>query len=364
MQNNEIIGAKARYLQVSKSPEMQTVLANVKTVAQTQTTILISGESGTGKSALARYIHEISYRRNNKFINVHCGAIAENLIESELFGHEKGAFTGAIRLKLGKFELADKGTIFLDEISDLSESAQVRLLQVLQERFIQRVGGEENIEIDIRIISATNTDLKALVKEKKFREDLYYRLDVFQIEIPPLRRRREDIEQLSLHILGRLNLLYRKDITGIDPQFMDRLKKRNWPGNIRELENVLEKTYILENSNMLSHASFPMTLLDSHLNQATFAQQSSFNSMNLQLERKKILDEFERHYLVELLRLSKGDIKEATVIAGIGIRQLNKCLAKHQLNRKGFIPINVFIKLLCKLLSVLCILTFELHPCR
>jgi transcriptional regulator with PAS, ATPase and Fis domain len=337
-QTDEPNGNKGNYLLESQSPEMQNVLENVTSVAQTRSTILISGESGTGKSVLAKFIHRLSDRKNNKFINVHCGAFAENLIESELFGHEKGAFTGAIRQKLGKFELADKGTIFLDEISDLSESAQVRLLQVIQERFVQRVGGEENIEIDIRIIAATNTDLKKLVAEKKFREDLYYRLDVFQIEIPPLRRRREDIDLFTNHILNKLNQLYGKGITTIEPAVQNQLKQGNWTGNIRELENVLEKTYILEKSKILTSTHFPAIDKVKGTETDFDIAKNIFSSMNLNEERKKYLENFERLYLLELLRLSKGNMKEASVIAGVGVRQLNKFISKHQMNKRRFVP--------------------------
>lgn len=323
----------------SQSSSMQLIVEKIKSVAETKSTVLLTGESGTGKSVFARKIHDLSNRKNKNFISVHCGAIAENLIESELFGHEKGSFTGAIKKKLGKFELANGGTIFLDEIGTLSEATQIRLLQVLQERFIQRVGGEGNIDIDIRIIAATNSNLQNQIKQKTFREDLYYRLNVFQIKIPPLRQRCEDIEGLSKAILNRFNILYGKDIHTLDLDVLLAFKHYSWPGNIRELENLIERAYVLEKTHVLTADHFSKEIFkESNIPKAII---TLFPSLNLSEARRKALEAFERNYIQELLSKSNGSLKEAAIISGVSIRQLHKFIAKHEINRKEFISTNL-----------------------
>jgi two-component system response regulator HydG len=229
---------------VGESEAIQTIFDRVEKVAPTDSTVYIHGESGTGKELIAKAIHENSVRSDGPFVKVNCSALAESLLESELFGHEKGAFTGAHEQRLGRFELADGGTIFLDEIGDVSPNIQLKLLRVLQEREIQRVGGEETISVDVRVITATNKDLEEEVDSGRFREDLFYRLHVVPIEVPPLRERREDIPLLVDHFVERLASRTRSDVEGVAPDALEVLKAYKWPGNVRELENSIEHALV------------------------------------------------------------------------------------------------------------------------
>jgi len=232
---------------VGKSPKMQEVLKIASTVAPTDATVLIYGETGTGKELLARSIHYQSPRANGPFVVMNCGAIPETLLETELFGHEKGAFTNALTARAGKFERAEGGTIFLDEIGDMSLAMQVKLLRVLQEKTIERVGGSRPIRVNVRIIAATHKDLKAAIREGKFREDLYYRLAVVPLELPPLRERREDIPALAQYFLKKYREQLGKDVRNISPLAMRKLRSYHWPGNVRELEYCIERAVILAN---------------------------------------------------------------------------------------------------------------------
>jgi len=225
----------------TKSPLMKAVFEKIRSVAPTKSTVLLTGETGTGKGVMAKLIHRHSNRKDAQFISVHCGAIPDTLLESELFGHEKGAFTGAIKRKLGKFEIANGGTMFLDEVGTITPSAQIKLLQVLQDSTFQRVGGEQTIEVNVRVIAATNTDLQTMCAQGQFRKDLYYRLNVFPIDIPPLRDRIEDIPHLAEGFLINMNRINTKSIADIDPPVIEAFTHYSWPGNIRELENVIER---------------------------------------------------------------------------------------------------------------------------
>ena len=237
---------------VGSSPALQAVLSRVAKVAPTDSTVLITGETGTGKELIARAIHKRSQRSVRAFVSVNCAAIPRDLIASELFGHEKGAFTGATQRRLGRFESAEGGTIFLDEVGELPAETQVALLRVLQEREYQRVGGNEALEADVRVVAATNRDLQAAIAEGKFREDLFYRLNVFPIEVPPLRGRREDIPLLVEYFVDRYASKAGKRITGINKKSMEMLESYSWPGNIRELQNVIERSVIICDSENLS----------------------------------------------------------------------------------------------------------------
>ena len=245
---------------VGETPSMRAVFQTLERVAPTDASVYIHGESGTGKELVARAIHQRSKRASGPFVKVSCGALTETLLESELFGHEKGAFTGAIRRKLGRFELADKGTLFLDEIGDVSPTVQVKLLRVLQERQIERVGGEETLNVDVRIISATHRDMKADVAAGKFREDLFYRLHVVPVEVPPLRDRREDIPMLCAHFIAKLGPRTNPAVRGVDDAALARLHAYGWPGNVRELENVIEQSLVFAEGELIDVRALPASL--------------------------------------------------------------------------------------------------------
>ncbi|MDP2313896.1 MAG: sigma-54 dependent transcriptional regulator [Pseudomonadota bacterium] len=248
---------KGRFDLIGVTPSMQRVYALVEKVADSPTTVLLVGESGTGKELVARALHSHSGRRDKPFVSVNCGAIPENLFESELFGYEKGAFTGAVTSKPGRFELADGGTLLLDEVGELPRDMQVKLLRALQERKVERVGGIRPTAVDVRVIAATNVDLAAAVAAGRFREDLYYRLNVIQIRLPPLRERREDIPLLVEHFLARFNERLGKHVVGVDGAGMAQLMAWSWPGNIRELENVVERGVLLSDVDVLGADSLP-----------------------------------------------------------------------------------------------------------
>jgi DNA-binding NtrC family response regulator len=317
----------------TRSRLMEKVYAKVKSVAMTKSTVLILGETGTGKGVMANIIHLNSNRRENQFIQVHCGAIPETLIESEMFGHEKGAFTGAIRRKLGKFEIANGGTIFLDEIGTITPSAQIKLLQVLQDRTFQRVGGDETLTTDVRVITATNSDLKKMCDDGLFRKDLYYRLNVFPIEMPPLKERLCDLTIFIDIFLKELNKFSLKEIRGVHPRVLEAFNSYAWPGNIRELENLIERAFILETSDILTPESFPGELFENDLNPVlTHATEN----MTLAQARQKGIEEIERNYLKNILSIHKGKIGKSAQAAGISSRQLNKLMNKFGLKKEQY----------------------------
>ncbi len=245
---------------VGKSESMKRVFQLIDAVSKTDSLVLIEGESGTGKELIAKAIHENSHRKNNPFIVLNCGALSEGILESELFGHEKGSFSGAFTQRKGRFELAHTGTLFIDEVGELSLSAQTRLLRVLQEKEFERVGGNYTIKVDVRIITATNKNLEKEVKENRFREDLYYRLNVFKIKVPPLRERREDIEELSNFFITKFSKEMNKKIKGLSTEAIRMLKNYNWPGNIRELQNVIERAVVLCNDDFITPRELPENL--------------------------------------------------------------------------------------------------------
>jgi len=317
----------------TESPIMLDVFDKVKAVAPTSALVLLSGETGTGKSVIARLIHNHSMRKEQQFISVHCGAIPEALIESELFGHEKGAFTGAVRKKLGKFEMAHGGTIFLDEIGTITPAAQVKLLHILQEKSFQRVGGETSLHSEARVIAATNMDLKAMAESGEFRQDLFYRLNVFPIVIPPLRDRREDIPLLVRAFLDRLQRDYLKDIRDVDPRVMEALKLYPWPGNVRELENLFERAFILESSPTLRSESFPADIFTPGSPAASIPLDTS---MTLADFRNRAKEDAERQYLKSLLTQTGGRINKSAQQAGITTRQLHKLLLKYNIRKEDY----------------------------
>jgi len=245
---------------VASSPQMTRILRTVEKIAPTDVAVLLLGESGTGKEVLAHAIHRMSNRSKKPFVAINCAAIPETLLESELFGHEKGAFTGAIKRKLGRFELADKGTLFLDEIGDVTPALQLKLLRVLQERDFERVGGEETIKVDVRVVSATHKDIDAEVAAGRFREDLFYRLHVVPCEVPPLRDRKDDIPRLAAHFIAKLAPRTNARIAGITDAALARLATYGWPGNVRELENVIEQALVFAEGTTIDLAALPASV--------------------------------------------------------------------------------------------------------
>jgi two-component system response regulator HydG len=303
---------------IGRSAPMMRLMETVAQVAPSEATVLITGESGTGKEMIAGAIHFNSPRKDGPFVKINCAAITETLLESELFGHEKGAFTGAHRQKEGRFRQAHGGTLFLDEISEMSLAMQVKLLRVLQEREITRVGGEEVIKVDVRIIAATNTDLAREIEEGRFREDLYYRLNVVALEMPPLRERREDIPLLAQHFLEALSRDNRKDIKGFTPQAMDRLMKYDWPGNVRELMNAVERGVVLSRSEYLDEEVLSLISSDESSSQDI----SSGDGLNADMP----LDEVEKASILKTLESAGGNKSEAARRLGITRRTLHKRL--------------------------------------
>jgi DNA-binding NtrC family response regulator len=317
----------------TNSTVMKKAYEKIRSVAPTKSTVLLMGETGTGKGELAKLIHRHSSRRDAQLISVHCGAIPDTLLESELFGHEKGAFTGAVRRRLGKFEIATGGTIFLDEIGTITPSAQIKLLQILQDQTFQRVGGEETLEANVRVIAATNTDLKKMCEDSQFRKDLYYRLNVFPIEVPPLRDRPEDIPHLVEVFLKRMNKFSSKEIHDIHPHVLEAFRRYSWPGNIRELENLMERAYILETSSLLTPESFPSELFESQAPSASIAFDAQ---LTLTEVRHKGIEDIERRYLKEVLAKNQGRIKESASVAGVTTRQLHKLMTRYGIRKEDF----------------------------
>jgi DNA-binding NtrC family response regulator len=322
----------SRDLVRTKNPLMEQIYNQVRAVAPTKSTVLLTGETGTGKGVMAALIHQLSTRSRSRFISVHCGAIPDTLVESELFGHERGAFTGAVRKKLGKFEIAGGGTIFLDEIGTITPMVQVKLLQILQDGTFSRVGGEEALTADVRIIAATNSDLKAMCDAGHFRWDLYYRLNVFPLHLLPLRQRTTDIPQIAEVILARLNRNYGKNIKGFDSRVMDALRRYSWPGNIRELENVLERAYVLESGETLQPEVFPSDISVDHFRRDRLVN----TAKSLSSVRQKYADEAELLYLREILAEKRGRIDKTAEAAGITPRQLHKLMQKHGLKKEFY----------------------------
>ena len=317
----------------TRNAAMREVFKKLRSVAPTRATVLLIGETGTGKGLLARMIHLHSNRCDDPFISVHCGAIPDTLLESELFGHEKGAFTGAVRKKLGKFEMARGGTIFLDEIGTITAPAQIKLLQVLQDGTFSRVGGEDALQTDARVIAATNANLAAMSERGEFRKDLYYRLNVFPVEIPPLRERVEDIPQIVEVFLEKLKQRHEKNIHSVHPHVLQAFKNYPWPGNIRELENLMERACILETTNVLTPESFPAGLFESGDAHAVPPVQAR---LPLADARRHVIEDFERQYLKELFTRSKGRVNRAAQDAGVSSRQLNKLMAKYGIQKEAF----------------------------
>ena len=306
---------------VGRSKKMQEVLALVERVAPTNSTVLIGGESGVGKDLIARAIHQNSRRASGPFIKINSTAIPDTLFESELFGFERGAFTGALASKPGKFELADKGTLFLDEIGDVPAAIQVKLLRVLQEREFERLGGTKTLKVDIRMIAATNRDLRAALEEGTFREDLYYRLNVVPIDIPPLREHKEDIPDLVNHFLARFAADSEKEIEGITPAALDVLMEYHWPGNVRQLENSVERAVALSRGRVIDEK-------DIHLDTRHSKSGAPAPFANQFLPEGMTLEQWEDNMIREALRRANGNKSQAARLLGVSRNALRYRLGK------------------------------------
>jgi two-component system response regulator HydG len=304
---------------IGQSPAMRQVRDLAAAIAPSEATVLITGESGTGKEVMARLIHANSARRNGPYVTVNCAALTETLLESELFGHEKGAFTGAEKRREGRFMAAHKGTIFLDEIGEIPLSMQVKLLRVIQEREIQRVGGDQPLKVDVRILAATNKDLAQEVAEGRFRQDLYYRLNVVALTLPPLRDRREDIPLLAMHFLKIFAQRNGKGVKGFTPTAMDRLLKHSWPGNVRELENAVERAVVLLVGEYVSERELPPTIVAGE-EAPRPASRPDFAHMTL--------EEIERLAVQDTLEQVGGNKSEAARRLGINRKTLLAKLGK------------------------------------
>jgi len=307
---------------VSTSHAMEEVLNMAGRVAASSATVLLRGESGTGKELLAKAIHYHSPRANAPLIKVNCAALPETLLESELFGHEKGAFTGATARRTGRFEAANRGTLFLDEIGELTPGMQVKLLRVLQEREFERLGGNETIKVDVRVITATNRDIEKAVKEGAFREDLYYRLNVVSVVIPPLRDRKEDIPGFLDYFIKKYSGENKKNITGISAETRDLLMRYSYPGNVRELENIIERAVVLSKKGVITTADLPI-----HVRTAT--SEGNISARNLKGSLNETLDTVERGIILEALKESGGVQTRAAEKLGISERVLRYKLKKY-----------------------------------
>ena len=303
---------------IGSSPPMVELLEMISYVAPTEATVLIYGESGTGKELVAEALHVNSERKNNPFVKVNCAALAEGLLESELFGHEKGAFTGAEKRREGKFVQADGGTLFLDEIGETSQGMQVKLLRVLQEQELQRVGGEETISIDVRIIAATNRDLEEEVRKNNFRDDLYYRLNVVMIEVPPLRERSDDIRELVKHFADKFAEKNRRNLEEITVECMDLLCRYPWPGNVRELENAIERGIILMRGTSLTEKSLPLPI-----------QKQTGNNFIVDKQKPVSLFDAEKRLIIKTIEETSGNKSEAARRLGITRKTLLNKLNKY-----------------------------------
>jgi DNA-binding NtrC family response regulator len=309
---------------IYQSKQMAGIINMVKKVAPENMNILITGESGTGKELIARAVHAISKREKHPFIPVNCGALPEQLFESELFGHEKGAFTGAIRTKPGLLEFANEGTFFFDEIGELSLPLQVKLLRMLEERKIRRVGGEKEIDVDIRIIAATNKHLEELIRESKFREDLFYRLNIIHIDIPPLRERRDDILPLAHYLLQELNRKNSKQIIGFSPETEAAMRAYSWPGNTREMQNLISRAYFLTSSSTIEIEDFPLPTLS-----PSFQINNKMLNLTFSDAKELVLKKFEIEYLKYHLKQNEGNITKTAEDCGLDRRSIHRIIKKH-----------------------------------
>jgi two-component system response regulator HydG len=352
---------------IGQSNEMKRIFSVIDKLSRVETAVLIRGESGTGKELVAQALHHNSPRKDNRFVTINCSAIPETLIESEFFGHEKGAFTGADSRKIGKFQYADGGTLFLDEIGDVSAAMQVKLLRALQEKKFTPVGSNREVEVNVRIVAATNRNLEDMIKKNEFREDLFYRLNVLPIQLPPLRERKNDIEILATYFIDKFNQQHQKKITGVSKETMELLKAHSWPGNIRELENVIEHAFVIETTNEITPPSLPESvagnlvrrpgltvaldndaddnddLIDAEgeiLATGSFEIPLPGKGFTLDINRLDFQankEEFERQFLISALKAFKGRINQTALHANIPKKTLLRKLQKYGIIAKEYI---------------------------
>lgn len=350
---------------VGQSEPMKKIFNIISKLAKVNTPVLIRGESGTGKELVARAIHFNGPRKDEKFVTLNCGAIPENLIESELFGHEKGAFTGADARKIGRFQYADGGTLFLDEIGDISAAMQVKLLRALQEQTFTPLGSNRDVSVDVRIIAASNKNFEEMIESQEFREDLFYRLNVLPVYLPPLRDRKSDLPLLIKYYVSYFNNVHNLTIEGFSPEAMDMLSSYDWPGNIRELRNVVEHCFIMESTNTIHISSLPSSVRRASIKdqddsssvidledikqsvldetgdhklssfQFTFAKVSE-DKQDVKLDFQSSKDDFEKEFIVQALKMNKGKINQTALNANIPKKTLLRKIEKYQLNPKDF----------------------------
>ena len=321
---------------IGKSHKMQAIYELIQRVAATDARVFITGETGVGKELVAKAIHFNSPRKNRPFVAINCGALAETLLETELFGHEKGAFTGAIQKKMGKFEYARGGTLFLDEVGEISSRMQVRLLRVLQEKKIEPVGGNESVDVDVRLLSATNRDITKRIREGEFRTDLYYRLNVVPIHIPPLRERSEDIPLLIQHFVQRYNRELNRDIQKISASAINQLIKYHWPGNVRELENVLERAFVVTDGQEIDTVFFSH---DAHHNPSEEPSPYHVDTdIPFTTARSVVVSRFEKAYLYEALKRYEGNVSKTASKTGVNPRTIWRKIKSYGLNHAGLKP--------------------------
>lgn len=318
---------------VGSSKKMREIFDLINRLSHVDTTVLIRGENGTGKELVARAIHFSSPRKDGEFVAINCGAIPENLMESEFFGHERGAFTGANERKIGKFQLASKGTIFLDEVAELRPEMQVKLLRVLQERRFVPVGGNREVATNTRVVAATNRNLEKMIEDGTFREDLFYRLNVMPIFLPPLRERLDDLEDLISYFVRKFNRKLSRQVSGFSTEALNILRNYRWPGNIRELENIIERAFIVETGNTIELSGLPDNVKQMAQSQVAFDLPGSYTGP---LDFDKFKEETEKEFIVQALKANRGRINQTVAQAGIPKNTLLRKIKKYNINVKDF----------------------------
>ena len=317
---------------IGKSHKMQHIYDLILQVANTDATVLITGDTGTGKELIAHAIHHNSSRKDSPFVVINCSALPESLLETELFGHEEGAFTGATKQRTGKFEYANKGTVFFDEMGNLPLSMQTKLLRLLQEKSFERIGGNQTIKVDVRVIAATNRDLNKLSEEGSFREDLYYRLNVIPIKLPPLNERREDIPLLVTHFVEKYNKTFKKDIKSVSQNALNIMMSYHWPGNVRELENLVERAMIMAKSHIINEVD----ILIHNQKQRMEGLKEMFDGRITDNSLEEFLAHCEKTYITKLLKQHKGRIYSSAKISGIDAKTLYRKMKKYNIDKNIF----------------------------